>query len=253
MIGSREVAREPAPGSEFIGLAIGILGAFGISIAMIPLRDDLPNACMALALVLPVLGAAIVGGRWAGGISAVVAALSFNFWFTKPYLSLRISSSDDVVTFVELFVVAMIAAELALRARRGGQAARESRDEIERLYRVAQISAQGGTDQDVVDAVCHELVALFELEGCAFEGTAGAFELPRLGARGALEGTELVITGRDFELPTGGVEIPVLGRGQSLGRLVLSARPRTPAPIEKRLVAIALADELGMTLAARAV
>ena len=50
-------------------------------------------------------------------------------------------------------------------------------------------------------------------------------------------------------MPTGGVEVPVMGRGRELGRLVLYALEATRASLEKRLVAVAIADELGLTLA----
>ena len=75
--------------------------------------------------------------------------------------------------------------------------------------------------------------------------------MPRLGSRGALEGADLVMHGRDFIIPAGGVELPVVGRGQQYGRLVLFAHEATEAPIEKRLVAVAIADELGLTFAAQ--
>ena len=40
-----------------------------------------------------------------------------------------------------------------------------------------------------------------------------------------------------------------MGRGRELGRLVLYAGEATRASLEKRLVAVAIADELGVTLA----
>ena len=78
---------------------------------------------MALALVVPVLIAAVVGGRIAGAIAAIAAALCFDFFFTLPYLSLRIAGSNDLTSFFVLLVVALIAAEVGIRARRGSRAA----------------------------------------------------------------------------------------------------------------------------------
>src|SRR5256885_15981970 len=103
--------REPGDGDVYFGTAVGALGALFLSFALVPLRDHIPNANMALALVIPVLLGAIIGGRIAGVVTAVVAALSFNFVFTKPYLSLRIASGDDVATFVMLAIVGLLAAE----------------------------------------------------------------------------------------------------------------------------------------------
>jgi hypothetical protein len=206
---------------------------------------------MALALVIPVLLGAIIGGRVAGGVTAVVAALTFDFVFTQPYLSLRISSKDDVATFVVLFIVAMVAAEVGIRGRRGGVAARESRSELDRLLRVAEASARGADVDDVVMSARAELIGLFGLDECVYQADRSGPELPRLGNRGALENARLVSWG-DFLLPTGGVEIPVMGRGRELGRLVLYAAEATRASLEKRLVAVAIADELGLTLASGA-
>jgi hypothetical protein len=242
--------REPGDGNVYIGTAVGALGALFLSFALVPLRDHIPNANMALALVIPVLLGAIIGGRIAGVTSAVVAALSFNFVFTKPYLSLRIASGDDIATFVVLAIVGLVAAEIGVRARRGGVAARETRSELDRVYRVGDLSARGADVDDIVSSARAELIGLFGLVECVYEPTPTGPELPRLGHRGALEHARLVASG-DFLLPTGGVEVPVRGRGREYGRVVLYAAELTRAPLQKRLVAVAIADELGATFASR--
>jgi Domain of unknown function (DUF4118) len=244
----RRRPRDPGDGHVPVGAAVGALGALVIAGVLVPFRDHLPNADMALALVIPVLLAAIVGGRIAGAATAVVSALTFDFVFTPPYLSLRIASKDDVATFVVLLIVAMVAAEVGIRGRRGGVAARESRSELDRLLRVAELSARGADVDDVVMSARAELIGLFGLDECVYQADRSGPELPRLGNRDALEGARLVSWG-DFLLPTGGVEVPVMGRGRELGRLVLYASEATRASIEKRLVAVAIADELGLTLA----
>ncbi len=242
--------KEPTDGNVYIGTAVGALGAMFLSFALVPLRDHIPNANMALALVIPVLLGAIIGGRIAGVVSAVVAALSFNFVFTKPYLSLRIASGDDVATFVVLAIVGLVAAELGVRARRGGVAARETRSELDRMYRVADMSSRGADVDDIVSSAQAELIGLFGLVDCVYEPSPSEAELPSLGQRGALENARLVASG-DFLLPTGGVEVPVKGRGHEYGRLVLYAAESTRAPLQKRLVAVGIADELGAALASR--
>jgi len=241
--------RDPSDGNVYIGCAVGSLGVLALACLLVPLRDHLPNADMALALVIPVLIGAIIGGRIAALVSAIVAALTFDFVFTKPYLSLRISSKDDVATFVVLAIVALVAAELGVRARRGGIAAREARSDLDRLYRVAELSARGADVDDVISSARAELIGLFGLHDCMYEPTATR-ELPSIGERGAFEHARLVASG-EFLLPTGGVALPVRGRGRDFGNLVLFATDTTRAPLQKRLVAVSIADELGLTLAAR--
>jgi Domain of unknown function (DUF4118) len=249
----RRRPREPEDGSQFIGLAVGVLGSLALSVAMLPLRNHLHNDNMALALVVPVLIAGVIGGRWPGALSAIAAALCFDFFFTQPYQSLRIASGNDIASIVVLLIVAFISAEVGIRARRGGHSARESRTDLDRLYRVIELAARGGDIEDVVSSARAELIGLFGLIDCAFENTESESSLPRLGIRGALEGAQLVATHTDFLLPPGGVELPVVGRGRVYGRLVLFASESVRASLQKRLVAVAIADELGITLATKSV
>ena len=73
-------------------------------------------------LVVAVVAFASSGRRFAAALSAVAAAAGFNLFHTEPYLSLRISSGDDVETAALLLVVGLIVGELALRGRRGASA-----------------------------------------------------------------------------------------------------------------------------------
>ncbi|HVJ95313.1 MAG TPA: DUF4118 domain-containing protein [Acidimicrobiia bacterium] len=230
------------------GVLIGVAGSGAVALLMLPFRDEFANADFALGFVIPVLIAAIVGGRVAGVVSAVVAALTFNFLFTQPYLSLRINDRDDIVTFVVLFLVALIAAEAGVRSRRGQHAARRSQSELERLRRILDLAVNEAPAAELIDTARTELVGLLELERCDYESDAHG-GLPLLTRRGALEGTPLVVWG-EAVLPTGGVEVPVRARGRDFGRFVLYARPETQASLEQRVVAVALADELSLTLSA---
>jgi hypothetical protein len=249
----RRRPHEPEDGSEYMALAVGVLGSILLSVAMIPLRDHLDNDVMALALVIPVLLAAVLGGRWPGVVSALAAAICFDFFFTRPYQSLRIASSNDISTWVVLMVVALIAAEVGIRARRGGRAAREARSDLDRLCRVIEIAARRGDIEDVISSARAELIGLFNLVDCVFEADHPGGELPRLGIHGVLEGAPLVAAHSDFLLPPGGVEIEVIGRGIHFGRLVLFAAEPVRASIQKRAVAVAIADQLGITLATKSV
>ena len=249
----RRRPHEPEDGSDFVGLAVGVFGSIVLSVALIPLRNHVDNDVMALALVVPVLLAAVLGGRWPGACSALVAAICFDFFFTLPYQSLRIASSNDISTFVVLLIVALIAAEVGIRARRGGRAAREARSDLDRLVRVIDIAAHEGDIEDVVSSARAELIGLFGLLDCVFESGPPRADLPRLGIHGALEGTPLIAAHNDFLLPPGGVEVEVIGRGIDFGRLVMFAGEPVRASLQKRAVAVAIADQLGVTLATKSV
>ena len=83
--------------------------------ALVPLRDEMQPANVALVLVLVVLVAAVLGGRLAGAAVGLVVAVSFDFFFTRPYGSLAISSRDDLQTTVLLAAIGLIAGDLVER------------------------------------------------------------------------------------------------------------------------------------------
>src|SRR5689334_16780030 len=132
----RPVSRE----RELVGFAVGGFGSIALAALLVTVRGDIINANAALALVVPVLLAAVIGGRWPAVASAVIAALSFDFFFTKPYLSLKIASHNDVETTIVLLVVALIAAEIGIRSRFQTGEAKRVKSEVDRLYRVAELS-----------------------------------------------------------------------------------------------------------------
>jgi K+-sensing histidine kinase KdpD len=233
---------------ELVGAIVGVGGTIALAFALVTVRDDIINATAALVLVVPVLLGAVIGGRWAGFASAVVAAMSFDFFFTKPYLSLTIAGHDDVETTLVLLVVALLSAEIGIRGRRTLRRATVARSEVDRLYRVAEMAAGHADAGDVVLAVQAELIGLLDLDDCVYEAQPGA-TLPCLERNGAVAGATLRLAGSDFALPEDGVELPVAARGRAYGRFVLHPHSGVGVSLEQRRVAVALADQLALVLA----
>jgi K+-sensing histidine kinase KdpD len=240
--------RAVRPEREVIGLVTGVLGAIGLACALVAVRGEIINANAALALVVPVLLGAVIGGRWAGAASAIAAALSFDFFFTRPYGSLTIENHNDVETTIILLVVALIAAEIGIRAQRVSSAAKASKSEVDRLYRIAELATRAHDPTDVILAVQAELMGLLDLDDCEYEAVPSRV-LPALDHSGVITGGRLTWAHGEFALPEAGVELPVTARGVPFGRLVLRPHVGAGASLEQRRVAVALADELGLVLA----
>ena len=119
------------------------------------------------------------------------------------------------------------------------------RDEIATLHRIAEEVALGTPAAVVQTDVERELTTLLSLRGCAFEHLPYDHPLPSFERSGAIETTVHRYVGGDFALPADGVAIPVFVRGVEGGRLVLAPRPDVGVSLEERIVAIALADQLG--------
>lgn len=236
--------------AELLWAGLGGLAPIAAAAALVPLRDVMLSTNVALVLVVVVVVAAVAGGRWAGAAAAVTAALSFDFFHTLPYLRLRIASGDDVETTVLLLVVGLVVGHVAARGRRARSSADASHGEVRRIYRMAEGVARGDEVSDVIMAAQAELTELLHLRGCRFEAPPFASNLEPLERSGVVSWGEYRLQRGGFELPGGGVELPVLGRGQQLGRFVLDPTPGIGVSLEQRVVAVAVADQVGAVLAA---
>lgn len=219
--------------------------------ALVAVRGEVVTANLGLVMVLTVVLAAAVGGRGPGVLSAVIAAMSFDFFLTRPYLSLKIERTDDLETTLVLLVIGLAVGQIAVRARRARRAARQGSDQIGRLHRIAELVASGSPVDQVIASVEHELTDLLQLRSCRFDRAPSNGWLPVMERSGVVSGVHIrYFAGREFMLPEQGVELPVLARGREVGRLVLEPEPGFGISLEERTVAVALSDQLGAVIAA---
>jgi hypothetical protein len=238
--------------SKAFGLAIAAFGPLLVAGVLVPFRDDLASANVVLVFVLVVVFGAAAGTRFCGALTAVVAAMSYDFFFTKPYQSLKIENANDLGTTLLLLAIGLVVAEIVAFTRQHRARAETRRDEIQMLRRTAELVAAGTSTDDVLDTVKGELVELLSLVECRYESAPTASVLPRIERTGAVDGAHRRWLGGEFTLPGLGAEIPVVARGRDLGRLVLIPDVSVGVSLEERIVAVALVDQRGAALAADA-
>jgi K+-sensing histidine kinase KdpD len=249
---STPLPRAPVARDDTIaGYAVGGLGPIAVAAALVPFRNDIEHTTCVLILVVVVVLAAMAGGRATGALGAIVAATSFDFFLTKPYLSLRIDSAADIETTVMLLVIGLLVGQMVVWAKRSRRAAQQAADEIARFRRVSEQAARGVSIDDLVHSVEAELIGLLHLETCHFERGAPTGTQPRLERTGTLTEHHRRFAGSEFALPREGVILPVVGNGKALGHLVMEPDPGVGVSLESRVVAVALADQLGAVLATR--
>ena len=232
-----------------LGVSIGAIGSILAGAALVSVRDHFAAVNVVLILVLFVLIGAVIGGRTAGAVSAVAAAVSFDFFYTQPYNSLKIDSAQDVETTVLLLIVGIAIGEIVARADRIRDAVSGGRRELNRLHRVARLAADGEAIEDLISAVAAELTATLELNRCTYQEVPYSGTYPRLEQTGAISGTNLVrYTKHGYELPHEGVELPVVVNDQIVGRFVMIPTPGVGVSVDRRMVAITLADQLSVVL-----
>jgi K+-sensing histidine kinase KdpD len=107
------------PDQASLAASMGAIGLLVFSMFLVPLRDFLGAANVAIILLIGVQVLAVIGGRRGAVTGAVVAALSFDFFFTQPYLQLVINDRRDIITAILLLVTGIATSELGdLRVRR---------------------------------------------------------------------------------------------------------------------------------------
>ena len=220
-----------------------------VALLLIPGRNHLDSADDALVLVVVTVAIASTGTRVRAFVTALVAAASFDFLLTRPYDSFRISRSADITTEILFVVVGLLVAELAARGRRDRVAAALGRHEIGRLHDLSQRIAEGEDPDFVLIAVAGELRELLSLQDCRFVRSQPSGKGAWIDPDGTVRLNPLRWPAAAVGLPTRRVELPVRGGGQVVGTFILTPTPSTPVTHEQCVVAVALADQLGASMA----
>ena len=136
------VERSAPPDDSLVYIGAGPLLAIVLGIALIPFRESITASNLSFAFVVLTVAVAAFGGRSAGVATALVSALSMDFFLTKPYLSLRIQENHDLIAFAGLTVCGLVAASLGSPQRIA--ALRESRSHAQLLHQTLGALAGGG-------------------------------------------------------------------------------------------------------------
>jgi hypothetical protein len=220
----------------------------GVAAVLVPLRSSFATPASALVLVAVIVAVAVIGTRTAGFVATLSATLWFDFFLTRPYERLAITHRPDIETAVSLFVIGLVVTELATRSRHHHEAAIEESDYVELIYSASELVASGTDGDEVVEHVRTELIALLNLRGCRYE--SGSPERPRM----RMERDGHVLIGShiwdvdQLGLPGPELDLPVQTRGEPQGQFVLQPTPGLAVSLQRRVVAIAMSDQVGAAL-----
>jgi len=233
----------------WFAVAAAALAPVVVTVGLVPIRSDIPNATVALGLAIVVSLLAAIGTRITAAIAAISAAVCFDVFFTQPYGSLSISRVQDVATSALLLVGGLIVGQLSARNRHHrGLVTRTSYD-LSRIHAVAEMLASGAGMDQVVRAVASELKSLLGLRDCWFEVSFLDEPGPVIEPGGEVSWGSLWWGFRSLGLPGKQITLFVAHRGRLLGRYVLMAEPGTRVTREQLLAAVTLADQAGAALA----
>jgi Domain of unknown function (DUF4118) len=191
------------------------------------------------------------GYRLAGYLAAVSAAVWFDFFLTQPYERFSIAGRDDIETTVLLLVIGVAVTAISVWGRRQSAAASRRAGYLDGINSAAQAVAAGGAAPRLIDQVSGQLTQLLSLRSCSFQyGVAGLGRPARLRRDGSVTIglRHWVPDAEDLPQHTG-LELLVEGGGIFQGRFLMNPAPGARPTLEQRLMAVALAHQVGAALA----
>ncbi|MEV7907982.1 DUF4118 domain-containing protein [Streptomyces anulatus] len=231
-----------------IALVAALVAPPAVAAVLLPFRAGVPNTSVALVLVVIVVAVAANGNRLAGALAAVSAAVWFNFFFTRPYQRFAITTAADIQTAALLLVVGLAVSQLAARARRLQVVAITDAGYLAQIHDTAELAQSAKAPDTVVDHVTAQLTTLLNLRGCRFEYGTLIGHPPRLEQDGAVVWGHRHWDVDRLGLPGEEIELRTFGNGRFYGRFMLDPTPGTVPPLQARLVAVTLADQVGAAL-----
>lgn len=242
MMGARLAARRP---SSPLVLALAAVGPVVVVFVLIPLRETLSGASLAMVVALVVVAIAAMGRRTAAYLAGAVGALAFDFFLTQPFGSFEIYHDDNLVAAVCLLLLGVVVGEVARRSRLRAIDVLRRDEDFGRVYYAADLAARDEPMAVLVDTVGRELTDLLGLEAWLWdEAPEAGEEVPEITRDGRLTVGLLEWPSATAGLPRG-ARLLVIHDGTPVGAFVLE--PTTGRPITRRelLVAVSLADQVG--------
>ncbi len=240
---------------------LALVASIVIGVILAPFRETVGLENVAVLYMVVVAVAAVAGGRLGGLISAVVAALAYNWFFTTPYGTLQIDSAEQVITVLLLFlagVVASFAGDIQRRLlRRSVRAAtRDDERAMELLH--SMLEARAGGRDDGSQVAVTELLPLLHARWVAVVPPEGGTRVSAGQQPEDVDVAALPRVEKDALLTSADerITLPAEGYTLSLGeRGVLAVIPARNQPLPKPVgvALLTVTDVLGQDSPTRAV
>ncbi len=140
--------------------ALGVLA--GCTLVGFPLAEVLSPVNLTMLYLAGVVFVATRYGRGPSVLSAILAPLLFNFFFTQPYYTLAIHDPQYVITFVVLLITAIVISSLTQRVRQQSEAARARYLRTAALYFMSRQLAAAADALSLARGVVRHVADVFQ-------------------------------------------------------------------------------------------
>jgi two-component system sensor histidine kinase KdpD len=141
----------------FAGSLCLVLGAFAIAL---PINLLLPGAGFSRVFLVAVLISGASYGLWPSLFATLISVMIYDFFFTTPYYSLTMDSTDDIINLSLFAIVAVVISTLTARVRRYTVAADRRALSAEKLSIFVKELSDAVTLQEVLDTAANQMSTL---------------------------------------------------------------------------------------------
>src|SRR5829696_3654061 len=166
-------------------LALWVIALAAATALMLPFRDRLDKAHVALLLLLIPLGGSAAGGRAVGLSLATASFLVFNWFFLAPYHTLVVADPLDWLVLAAFLTTSTVAAQLLYAAQKKTRIAQARAAEIDRLRVVGAEALHAGRAEDALETVAGVIREAAHADSCELLATLDGGALRTVAAAGA--------------------------------------------------------------------
>ena len=163
-------AIQPSPAAQLRGYAEALLMVAVSTLLGLALTPRWGNSAVDLLYLPAVLATAVLAGLWPALFAALLAALSYNFFFTAPHMTFRISNPNDIVTVIVLFAVAVVTSQLAASVRRQASIAQKHAARNATIAGLARRLLGCTNAEEIGGASTSELASIFQCNAILLSG-----------------------------------------------------------------------------------
>jgi K+-sensing histidine kinase KdpD len=214
---------------------IGPLVAIVVGTATASVRGEVGSTIVGVALATTVTIAALIS-RAAALTTAFAAAVTFNFFHTEPYHSLRIHDPSDVVIVALLLGLGFAISDVTSWLRRRERLARQHAIADQSARQVLQLLEVDRPITEMWPPLASSLLDELSFATCRYVGGPD-IEMSIVADSHGRE-TEGHAT---FVLPAAGAAVPIHNAGRTVGFLVITPQPGHTSLTVRRSVVLALA------------
>jgi two-component system, OmpR family, sensor histidine kinase KdpD len=157
------------PRGRLAGALVAVAAIALTTLVIYPLKQIAPSVALGVVYLLGVLLVASLWGAWLGVATAIGSAAAFNFFHLDPTGRFTIAKGQEWVALGVFLVTAIVASELAQRARARADEADQRRREAALAAEMARLLLRSDDLDAALSDLAHRLSQLLGLPSAAIE------------------------------------------------------------------------------------